>query len=127
MRILILEDADYRIEWFREFFKDEEVLDITEDPKEACRLLERREYDYIFLDHDLLPSHYDNDTVCDETTGLCVAKYLGEKPWLSKEAEIFLHTQNEPGSYRMKGALQDGKRESRWIPYPVLKVSMTKD
>lgn len=117
MRILILEDDNKRILQFRQKFIGHE-LDVTKDPKEANSWLEEKEYDAIFLDHDLAEGHYEKDTHCKETTGLCTAIYLGERVYLSSNATVVIHSCNPNGAKRMAMACRD--REPQVIPFPFL-------
>jgi hypothetical protein len=114
MKILILEDDDRRIRKFKENFIGCELF-ITHLPAVANKHLEEEEFDMIFLDHDLADAHYKVDTVCNETTGLCTAKFLGDNPNLCKTTPIVVHSQNPAGSERMFQAL--GRRVKHKIPY----------
>ncbi len=117
MKVLILEDEDYRIEGFREKLANHELF-ITKDPKEANKWLEEEQFGFIFLDHDLADGHYKQDTICNETTGLCTAEFLGDHPWLSKDAEIVVHSLNPNGRRRMMQAMQE--RNAREVPFTIL-------
>lgn len=117
MRILILEDDDRRIKKFRENFIGCQ-LDITKDPCEANRWLEENEYDIIFLDHDLEPWHYEQDCLSNETTGLCVAEFLGNNPWLNERTPVIIHSLNYHGRERMKNACI--KRNPQVVPFDTL-------
>lgn len=113
MRILILEDDPNRIAKFRQNFIGC-TLDITKDPAQANAWLEENEYYYIFLDHDLEDSHYVEDCLSKETTGLCTATFLGQRPDLQKNAMIIVHSLNPAGSERMIQALD---RACRRVPF----------
>lgn len=117
MRILILEDDENRIDRFRQNFIGCD-LDVTKDPNEANKWLEEREYDAIFLDHDLEDSHYLEDCLSKETTGLCTASFLGEKLWLSSNATVIIHSLNPAGRERMKQACL--KRNPQIVPFNTL-------
>ncbi len=103
--VLILEDSQERLDWFFEKLKDFEIM-TTPNPQEAIDWLESTEFDYIFLDHDLLPEHYDEDTSCNKTTGLCVAEWLGTNTDKSKDAFIIVHSMNWNGVSRMRNAMK---------------------
>jgi CheY-like chemotaxis protein len=114
MRILVLEDDENRIHKFRENFIGCQ-LDITKDPNQANKWLEENEYDAIFLDHDLEDAHYLEDCKSSETTGLCVADFLGKNLHLSKKAQVFIHSLNWSGRERMRQACI--KRNPQVIPF----------
>ena len=56
MRIFLLEDDSRRCDWFAKRFKGDQ-LDISCEIEEAKELLQTRQYDSIFLDHDLQPEY----------------------------------------------------------------------
>lgn len=117
MRILILEDDEHRIVKFKQNFIGCK-LDITKDPKEANKWLEENVYDVIFLDHDLEDSHYLEDCLSKETTGLCTADFLGNNFELNKEAQIIIHSLNPAGRERMRQACI--KRNPHIVPFNTL-------
>ncbi len=117
MRILILEDDENRIAKFRENFIGC-ILDITKDPNEANRWLQENQYDMIFLDHDLEDSHYLEDCLSKETTGLCTADFLGNNLHCNKKAVVIIHSLNPAGRERMKLACKD--RNPRVVPFNTL-------
>jgi len=114
MKVLLLEDSEQRHAWFKERFKD---IDITDVPAEAIELLKKNSYDLICLDHDLEWSHYLTDCQCKESTGLAVAKWLGENPDNNPKAKILIHSCNGPGSIRMQESLN---RPCTRIPFSYL-------
>jgi CheY-like chemotaxis protein len=117
MKILILEDNPLRIEWFANYFKGE-ILFVTDDPQLAIKYLDENQFDKIFLDHDLLPEHYDKDIDCNKTTGLCVAEYLGSDKSINKDATIVIHSRNWNGAERMLNAMN--YRPASLIPFDQL-------
>ena len=60
IKVLLLDDDSRRHRWFIKRFKGDE-LDLAENVQEAKDLLAENTYDAIFLDHDLLPHHYDSN------------------------------------------------------------------
>src|SRR5687767_11340886 len=98
MRVLIVEDADDRIEWFKKFFGEGHTLDITKKTGEAIRWLKENEYDAIFLDHDLAPEHYailgGGRTEYDEATGHHVACWIAGNPQNCRGSTIIVHSLN---------------------------------
>ena len=57
IRIFVLEDDERRCAWFEKRFKGD-MLHISCDIDESKQLLEANIYDSIFLDHDLIPTWY---------------------------------------------------------------------
>lgn len=114
MKILILEDDENRVQKFKQNFIGCELF-ITHLPSQANEWLEKEEFDFIFLDHDLEDSHYIVDCVSNETTGLCTAEFLGNNMNLSKKATVVVHSLNPNGRTRMMAAL--GERVKHEIPF----------
>jgi hypothetical protein len=105
MRALILEDSESRLDKFRQNLIGC-VLDITKNPLEANKWLLEKEYDYIFLDHDLEDWHYEYDGALKEETGLQTADFIGQRPDIQKTAKIYIHSLNPAGTNRMAAALR---------------------
>jgi len=92
MKILILEDDTYRVNFFLEKFSEYELI-ITENSYTAVDYLEKEIFDYIFLDHDL-----GNDNGC----GLDVANYLYNNPFNeNNKSNIIIHSWNVPAAESM--------------------------
>src|SRR6188472_3530748 len=90
--VLLLDDDERRHRWFTKRFHGD-ALDIAENVQEAKDLLSEANYDAIFLDHDLLPHHYEsNDHDDHANTGYAVAEWLNTRPDLQKAATIIVHT-----------------------------------
>ncbi len=60
MSIFVLDDDERRHRWFKKRFDGDE-LDIAETVEEAKEYLSKYAYDAVFLDHDLLPEHYESN------------------------------------------------------------------
>ena len=58
--VFLLDDDYRRHAWFEKRFTGDD-LDIAETVAEAKTLLSETNYDAIFLDHDLLPHHYESN------------------------------------------------------------------
>src|SRR5438046_2029460 len=58
--VLILDDDERRHRWFIKRFTGDE-LDVAATVDEAKEFLNEKGYDAIFLDHDLLPHHYESN------------------------------------------------------------------
>src|SRR5947209_13236413 len=82
--VLLLDDDTRRHRWFMKRFAGDD-LDIAETVEEAKQLLSVASYDAIFLDHDLLPHHYESNDHGDiENTGYAIAEWLHENPGLQR-------------------------------------------
>src|SRR5512141_1045235 len=74
--VFLLDDDERRHRWFEKRF-DGDDLDIAETVEEAKEYLAAGSYDAIFLDHDLLPHHYESNDHDDYAkTGYAVAEWL---------------------------------------------------
>ena len=121
--IFLLDDDTRRHRWFVKRFGGDEVS-IAENVAEAKTLLQQDNYDAIFLDHDLLPEHYDSKSFDDENTGYAIAKWLGENKNLQSAATIIVHTRNSDGGMRMVEILRDGQRNVEYVPFPLLDLKI---
>jgi len=96
MRIFVLEDDSYRVNFFLEKFCNYDIT-ITENAQAAIDYLENDLFDCLFLDHDL-----GKDNGC----GLDVAKYLADNQWNgNNNAIIVIHSWNIPATERMIAVL----------------------
>jgi CheY-like chemotaxis protein len=118
-RILLVEDDNGRRSWFGNRFTGHE-LDTTDDVAVAVEWLSSREYDLIFLDHDLALEHYAQEMADDGLTGYVVAAWLAEHPECQPDCEIIIHSLNFSGSARMQQCLQNAGRKADHVPFPYL-------
>ena len=96
MNILILEDDINRIKKFREKLQYGcDVLLIFDNVDKCIDALKNREWDYLFLDHDLGGKVY-VESDGEEQTGWHVAKWLSENKDRMPE-RIIVHSLNEFG------------------------------
>src|ERR671914_551087 len=86
------------------------VFLLADDVEKARQLLSASSYDAIFLDHDLLPEHYNSPTTDDERTGYAIAAWLAANPKLQPAATILVHTRNADGAMRMVEELRGAGR-----------------
>jgi DNA-binding response OmpR family regulator len=96
MKILILEDDNYRVRYFEERLSkhDIEIYDVADDAIEA---LKRKTYDILFLDNDLGEN---------AGSGTDVADFLHSiKDNKNNNAIIIVHSWNVPAATAMKGLL----------------------
>jgi hypothetical protein len=118
--VFLLDDDTRRHKWFVKRFKGD-YLDIAEDVNSAFELLNQNFYDAIFLDHDLLPKHYNSNTFDDDgNTGYAVAIWLASHPDLQRASTIIVHTRNADGAMRMIEAMRKGGRNVEYVPFPML-------
>src|SRR5262245_10098543 len=76
--VFLLDDDTRRHKWFQKRFTGDEVA-IAETVEQAKEMLAANAYDAIFLDHDLLPHHYEsNDHGDTDNTGMAIAEWLNE-------------------------------------------------
>lgn len=117
MKILLLEDNLKRVDWFHKNYPHASFCGAWE-PWQAIEFLKiHNDFDKIFLDHDLLPEHYNHDTICNKTTGLCVAEWLSANENNNPDAEIILHSRNWNGVGRMVSTLVYGDRKVTCYPF----------
>ena len=86
--VMLLDDDTRRHRWFIKRF-DGDDLDIAATVDDAKEFLSGNNYDAIFLDHDLLPHHYESNDHDDfDQTGYAVAEWLSKNPDLQRAATI---------------------------------------
>lgn len=125
VKVLIVEDSIPRMTWFQESLIGCSV-DWAHNVDLAIDLLDKIDYDVIFLDHDLLDEHYmyllENKELTPEMleqTGRAVARWLGERPEKSRKARVVIHSMNDAGSKSMASYLK-GRRVD-CVPFDQLK------
>ena len=122
--IFLLDDDKRRHRWFTKRFEGDE-LDIAETVEEAKELLGQYAYDAIFLDHDLLPHHYESNDHDDfGSTGYAVAEWLNEHKEIQRAATIFVHTRNSEGGVKMVEKLRETGRTVEYVPFPMLDMKI---
>lgn len=122
--IFLLDDDKRRHRWFTKRFEGDE-LDIAETVDEAKEMLGKYAYDAIFLDHDLLPHHYESNTHDDfGTTGYAIAEWLNENKDIQRAATIIVHTRNADGAVRMVEKLREFGRSVEYVPFPMLDMKI---
>lgn len=125
MNIFILEDNAERVKWFRRALGGHGVW-LTDDVGEAIEIVKARDYQVMFLDHDLDEVHYPGSAGYCETmlrgTGTEFARWLAEHAELSRDARIVIHSCNPGGAARMHDILYyDGGREPILLPFTTLR------
>ncbi|MFN2500820.1 MAG: cyclic-phosphate processing receiver domain-containing protein [Pyrinomonadaceae bacterium] len=122
--VLLLDDDARRHRWFIKRFEGDE-LDIAQNVGEAKELLAETSYDAIFLDHDLLPHHYESNDHDDfANTGYAVAQWLNERADLQRAATIIVHTRNADAAIKMVEKLRESGRSVEYCAFPYLDLKI---
>lgn len=122
--VMLLDDDRRRHRWFTKRF-DGDYLDIAENVEEAKKFLESSTYDAIFLDHDLLPHHYESNDHGDfAQTGYAIALFLNENPDLQRAATIIVHTRNADAAISMVQKLRETGRTVEYCAFPMLDLKI---
>ena len=122
--VFLLDDDQRRHRWFTKRFEGDE-LDIAETVEQAKELLQQHAYDAIFLDHDLLPHHYESNDHDDfASTGYAIAEWLNENKELNRAATIVVHTRNADGAVKMVEKLRESGRQVEYVPFPMLDIKL---
>jgi hypothetical protein len=124
IKVFILDDDERRHRWFEQrFFGDE--LDIADAVATAKEMLESVPYDAIFLDHDLLPHHYESNEHGDfANTGYAIAEWLNERSELQRAATIIVHTRNADAAIPMVQKLRESGRNVEYCAFPMLDLKI---
>ncbi len=124
IQVFLLDDDRRRHRWFVERFDGDEI-DIAETVDEAKELLQDNRYDAIFLDHDLLPEHYESNDHDDFAhTGYAVAEWLNENREINRAATIIVHTRNADAAVKMVEKLRETGRQVEYVPFPLLDLKI---
>jgi len=122
MKILVLEDNEYRIKTFRKIFNKvaQPTLFFVDNVKNAKEIYKKfKPFDFIFLDHDL-----DNRIMVnskEENTGYQFVKYIiKDQP----KGEIIVHSLNVVGANRMVKEFHMNGIECKYIPFYFLEESI---
>lgn len=122
--VFLLDDDRRRHRWFEKRFDGDELA-IAETVDEAKELLTEGNFDAIFLDHDLLPHHYEsNDHGDAANTGYAIAEWLTEMPDLQRAATIIVHTRNADAAIHMVMKLRETGRNVEYCAFPMLDLKI---
>lgn len=122
--VFLLDDDRRRHRWFEKRFDGDELA-IAETVDEAKVLLAEGSYDAIFLDHDLLPHHYESNEHDDSAnTGYAIAEWLTEMPELQRAATIIVHTRNADAAIPMVIKLRETGRNVEYCAFPMLDLKI---
>lgn len=123
IRIFVLDDDRRRHRWFKRRFEGD-TIDVAETVADAKPFLEKYAYDAIFLDHDLLPHHYESKEHDDENTGYAIALWLSENKNLQPAATVIIHTRNSDAGMRMAESFREKGRSAEYVPFPLLDIKI---
>ena len=122
--VFVLDDDKRRHRWFRKRFTGDDV-DVAETVEEAKEFLKENTYDAIFLDHDLLPHHYESNDHDDfSTTGYAIAEFLDENRELQRAATVIVHTRNADAAIGMVQKIRDSGRSCEYVAFPMLDLKI---
>ena len=122
--VMVLDDDERRHRWFKKRFTGDDVY-IAATVEEAKVLLTDGSYDAIFLDHDLLPHHYEsNDHEDFDSTGYAIAEWLTEHKELQRAATIIVHTRNADAAIPMVEKLRESGRNVEYCAFPMLDLKI---
>ncbi len=122
--VFLLDDDHRRHRWFKKRFEGDDVI-IAETVEEAKVCLNEEPFDAIFLDHDLLPHHYESNDHNDfSSTGYAIAEYLNERKDLQRAATIIVHTRNADAAVRMVEKLRESGRTVEYCAFPMLDLKI---
>ncbi|CAN5403590.1 hypothetical protein BH10ACI3_BH10ACI3_25550 [soil metagenome] len=124
INVMVLDDDERRHRWFRKRFVGDN-LDVAATVEEAKSLLEDANYDAIFLDHDLLPHHYESNDHDDyHQTGYAIALWLREHEDIQRAATIIVHTRNADAAIQMVQKLRETGRNVEYCAFPMLDLKI---
>ena len=106
MKILIVEDTQYRIDWFSAHFSGpwmDNCLTVCTDAAGAINQLSEHVFDLVLLDHDLSGRMWVPPE--DPDTGSEVVRYLVKNK--QPIPLIIVHSHNEPRALEMTAALMN--------------------
>jgi len=124
INVFLLDDDERRHRWFQRRF-DGDDLAIADNVEDAKSMLADTTYDAIFLDHDLLPHHYESNDHDDfARTGYAIAEWLNTRPDLQKAATIIVHTRNADAAIPMVQKLRESGRNVEYCAFPMLDLKI---
>jgi CheY-like chemotaxis protein len=124
INVFLLDDDERRHRWFERRFEGDK-LEIATNVAEAKEILQNVAFDAIFLDHDLLPHHYQSNDHDDfENTGYAIAEWLAENPELQRAATIIVHTRNADAAIPMVMKLRETGRTVEYCAFPMLDLKI---
>lgn len=124
IRVFLLDDDTRRHRWFEKRFEGDE-LEIATTVGEAKIILSVGTFDAIFLDHDLLPHHYESNDHNDyANTGYAIAEWLDQNDDLHRASTIIVHTRNADAAIPMVQKLRESGRNVEYCAFPMLDMKI---
>lgn len=124
INVFLLDDDERRHKWFEKRFVGDNLI-VAETVEEAKEKLADGAFDAIFLDHDLLPHHYESNEHNDfENTGYAIAEFLYERDDIQRAATIIVHTRNADAAIPMVMKLRESGRNVEYCAFPMLDLKI---
>ena len=124
INVFLLDDDVRRHKWFEKRFAGDNLV-IAETVEDAKTRLTDGAFDAIFLDHDLLPHHYESNDHDDfEKTGMAIAEWLKVRDDLHRAATIIVHTRNADAAIQMVLKLRESGRTVEYCAFPMLDLKI---
>ena len=124
INVFLLDDDERRHKWFEKRFVGDNLI-VAETVEEAKEKLAEGAFDAIFLDHDLLPHHYESNDHDDfEHTGYAIAEWLHERDDIQRAATIIVHTRNADAAIPMVMKLRESGRNVEYCAFPMLDLKI---
>ena len=108
MRILVLDDDQYRLAVFKMRFNNETVTLAKTANEAIIALASKAKFNCAFLDHDLGPKSKD---------GLAVARYITEMEHNKQPSLVVIHSHNHYRASEMALALTEAGVKSQIAPF----------
>ena len=108
LRVLVVEDEEYRKEWFRGQYP---FALIVAHPDDAIAALVQQAWDVLYLDHDL---------GLEPRNGRDVANWLIKERHAQPGIRIVVHSVNVVSGPKIERELQEGGRRAEWRPFYTL-------
>lgn len=122
--VFLLDDDERRHKWFEKRFAGDTLI-VAENVSDAKEKLAECAFDAIFLDHDLLPHHYESNDHDDfANTGLAIAEFLNERSDIQRAATIIVHTRNADAAIPMVLKLRESGRNVEYCAFPMLDLKI---
>jgi hypothetical protein len=99
--VFVLEDSESRMKWFYEQFPKLVWADTAD---KAIAILAEKQFDWVFLDHDLGLLDYTGANIGDVGNGQEVAKFLSGQNWVGHN--VVIHSWNPACAAKMKDLLK---------------------
>jgi hypothetical protein len=99
--VLVVEDTEDRISWFRQRLPK---AVFAKNAEAAFRALEQQEFKFAFLDHDLHWMHADNSIF--KGTGKEIARFMANHEF---QGIVIIHSRHEAGAAAMKKYLANAR------------------